>query len=122
MKRFMVILVLGLGGCVAADAAMGVNEKGEKTGPGIIGTVASVLNIWIPGVVGLAGAATTAYAAIRAKNWKAAFVESAKVLEEGAAVGKTIAEIKPDLMVAHTLSGVGPLVEKALDKYVRPVE
>ncbi len=117
---FLVVLVLGLGGCTGLYSLFGVNEDGTvQPGGGVMGTVATLVNFWIPGVAGVVGTATTALAALRAKKWRTAFVESAKVLEQGAAVGKTVSEIKPDLMVAHTMSGVGVLVEKALDKYVR---
>jgi hypothetical protein len=119
----LAVLALGLGGCAGFYSLFGINEDGTvQPGGGILGTAATLVNYWIPGVAGLVGTATTALAALKAKKWRTAFVESAKVLEEGAAVGKTVAEIKPDLFAAHTVAGVGTLVEKALDKYVRPVE
>lgn len=124
MKRIqwvvLALLVLGLGGCAQFMSLFGINEDGTVTpGGGVLGTVATLVNLWIPGTAALVGTATTAMAALRAKKWKKAFVTSAKVLEEGEAVGKTIEEIKPDLFVAHTLAGVGVMVEKALDKFVR---
>ncbi len=128
MKRFgwaalplLTLALVSLGGCAGFWSLFGIQEDGTVSpGGGPLGTVATLVNYWIPGVAGLVGAATTALAAIKARKWRTAFVESAKVMEEGAAVGKTVAEIKPDLFVAHTLAGVGTMVENALDKYVRP--
>lgn len=130
MRRFkwvamplLFIALVSLGGCAGFWGLFGIKADGTVSpGGGVLGTVATLVNYWIPGTAALAGAVTTTLAAIKAKKWKTAFVESAKVLEEGAAVGKTIAEVKPELFAAHTIAGVGVMVENALDKYVRPAE
>jgi hypothetical protein len=130
MKRFkwlavplLLLALVSLGGCAGFWAMFGIKEDGTVTpGGGILGTAATLVDLWIPGVATLVGGVTTTLAAIKAKKWRTAFVESAKVLEAGAEVGKTIEEIKPELMAAHSIAGVGVLVENALDKYVRPVE
>lgn len=92
MRRFkwfaLAVLALGLGGCAGFYSLFGIQEDGTVTpGGGVLGTVATLVNYWIPGAAALAGTVTTTLAAIKA---------------------------------AHTIAGVGTLVEKALDKYVRP--
>lgn len=125
MRRVMVCLPLALalvslGGCAFLYELFGVNQDGTvQPGGGVVGTVAGVLNYWVPGVVGLTGAVTTVLAAIRGKQWKKAFVASADVLEHGAAVGKSAVEMKKEMAVAHAAKGVTGIVEKALDKFVR---
>ena len=122
-KMLFLFLVLGLGGCGFLDSAFGVNPDGtQRPEGGFLGTLASVGNLWLPGLTTLAGAAGTVYAALRAKNWRKAFVATADVIEAGAAAGKSLVEAKAELVVAHSAAGVTGLVEKALDKYVRPVE
>lgn len=125
MKRllvFLAVLALGfVGGCSLLDAGFGVNPDGTvRPGGGVLGTVATLVNYWIPGVTALVGGAGTVYAALRAKNWKKAFTATAEVIEAGAEAGKSVQAIKAELGVAHDAAGVSGLVEKALDKYVRP--
>lgn len=117
---FVCSLFLSLTGCAFLDSAFGVNPDGTvRPEGGILGTVGSLVNFWIPGATAAVGAGTTLYAALRSRNWKKAFVATADVIEKGAAAGKSVLEAKAELDVAHSQAGVKGLVEKALDKFVR---
>lgn len=114
------VLALGLGGCSLLDAGFGVNPDGTvNPGGGVLGTVATLVNYWIPGATALVGGAGALWAALRGKKWKEAFVATAGVVEKAAEAGKSVQEIKAELQVAHSEKGLGGFVEKALDKFVR---
>jgi hypothetical protein len=118
-----VLLGLGVEGCSFLDSAFGVNPDGTlRPEGGFLGTAASLVNLWIPGITALVGGVGTTYAALRAKNWRKAFTSTAEVIEGAAQAGKSIMEVKAELQVAHSAAGVSGIVEKALDKFVREDE
>lgn len=107
-------------GCAFFESLFGVNPDGTvQPGGGPMGAVSTLVNYWIPGATAVAGGITTLIAAVKARNWKKAFTTTAEVVEAGAAAGKAVADIKPELMAAHAVAGVGKIVEKALDESVR---
>jgi uncharacterized membrane protein YebE (DUF533 family) len=102
-------------GCTAFWKAFGINEDGTvQPGGGTLGTVATLVNYWIPGTTLVTGAVTTLLGFIKARNWKAALASTAEVIEKGAMAGKAVADIKEDLKVAHAKAGVAGIVDKVV--------
>ena len=118
VKVFAICLpLLLMCGCAFLSSLFGVNEDGTvKPGGGPLGTIATLINFWIPGTAAAVGAITTTIAAIKAKNWKKAFTSSAEVIESGAKLGKSVKDIKGELKVAHSAAGVGGLVKSVISK------
>ena len=121
MKRVFAFISLCLplaflSGCFLAKF-FGVNDDGTiQPGGGAAGTIATLVNYWIPGVTGVVGLITTGIAAAKARDWKKAFAATAEVVEKGAMVGKAVSDIKEELKVAHSAAGVSGIVDKVVQK------
>ncbi len=123
-KSIAVLLCCSVTLLIGCEALFGVKPDGTvQPGGGILGAVGSIASSLFPGpgtlIAGVIGAATTVAAALRGRNWKVAAVESFKVIEAGASLGKSVQEIKTDLKKAHEEAGgnVIKLVKGVVDKF-----
>lgn len=116
---WMVVLVLvaSIGGCGFLDWMAGVNPDGtDKPGDAPAGFVGTVVNTVIPGAGAVIGVLTTAWAALRGRQWKKAFETTAQVIEAVPEAGKAVADLKAELAAAHAAAGVGGIVQKVVSK------
>ena len=115
------VLVTALGGCAFLDSLFGVKPDGTPTGGGgVLGTVGSIVGMWIPGATAVVTGLGGIYAALRGKRWKDAAVSTFKTIEAGAEAGKQVTELKKDLATAHRDAGVYELVKAVVSKPKAP--
>ena len=126
MRNFALLVfipfVLLVAGCAALDTVAGVDAKGNKIpGPSPLETAGNILNYVIPGAAAAAGAASTAYAALRGRKWKTAMgatieaVNAARAANDGG--GKIAVDgLMQKLGQFHDGAGVRRLVRELAHK------
>ena len=121
VKVFAICLpLLFMCGCAFLSSLFGVNPDGTvQPGGGPMGTIASLVNLWIPGTTVVVGGITTLIAALKAKDWKKVATSTFDVIEAGAKAGKSVADLKGKhgpLAVAHAAAGVAVMADKAVQE------
>ena len=120
-----ILLFMPIGGCASpglfssiGDFIVGVDAEGnKKPGPAPIDFLGIAANVLLPGVGGLAvGGAGAIYQGYRKRQWQNAFQTTAQVIETGAELGMSVADIKPHLADAHAMAGVDHLVQPVVQK------